>query len=146
MKIFPGCKPMDPRFCSLCSHLVSAPANIQPRLGTNKILSNRVKLTSARASETKSVWVFVCSIYRLSNETVVYTSFCYLRLTPAMPLFTGHHSILQCKDLYHSSNIFSQKTPLVSTKRRQNLKITITKEALFLFSTEINRTAITTSS
>ena len=43
----------------------------QQRLGINKILSNRVKLTNARAVETKSVWVFLCSIYRLSNETVV---------------------------------------------------------------------------
>ena len=50
----------------------------QRRLGTNKILSNRVKLTSARALETKSVLVFLCSIYRLSNETVVCTSVCYL--------------------------------------------------------------------
>ena len=31
----------------------------QQRLGTNKILSNRFKLASARASETKSVWVFL---------------------------------------------------------------------------------------
>ena len=30
----------------------------QQRLGRNKILSNRVKVASARASETKSVWVF----------------------------------------------------------------------------------------
>ena len=40
----------------------------QQRLGTNKILSNRVKLTSARALETKSVWVFLCSIHRLTRR------------------------------------------------------------------------------
>ena len=58
---------------------------------------------------------------------------CTMRLS-YMPLSTtfhlsiaGHHSVLQGKDLHHSSNvIYGLVTPLVNTKRGQNLKITIT--------------------